>query len=289
MLAFASYFSTIPFSAHATEAPVGPPNGADAFLAGALPPPGTYGVLFLDQYNANQFNDGNRNSVVPNFNANVSVVALKVLHMTGSTVGGGQLGFYGALPLINQSLSAAGASDSRSGIGDVEMGPVLGWHEGDLHWYALATLVTPTGAYDKGRMVNLSSNYVTFRPQFAISYLSKSGLDLSARLNYSFNSKNQATDFQSGQYFGVDYNIGFAINESLKIGLQGYYLHQTTDDQQGGVKVGPNGNRANVMAYGPGIFYQGKSASIEVKYLTETEVENRPQGNLLQLKTVWRF
>lgn len=147
----------------------------------------------------------------------------------------------------------------------------------------------PFGSYDKTRIINLTNGYTTFRPQFGITWLPASGLDLSTRVTYSFNNTNKTTDYKSGQYFHADFNAGYPIGAGFKLGLQGYYLHQTTDDKQGGAKVG-DGNRANVLALGPGLFFQSAAGNaIEVRYLTESDVKNRAQGSSTWVKAVFKF
>jgi hypothetical protein len=265
----------------ATETPVGTPNGADGFFAGALPPAGTYNLLFGNYYRANRYNDGNGNSVVPGFSETAKVIADKILHMTDMHIAGGQVGFYGALALEDVEFAGGTAIE---GLSDPEGGVIVGWHSGDLHYYGLATVVVP---FNGGK---LSNHYTTFRPQMGISYLPASGLDVSARLTYSFNTTNKEDDYKSGQYFHTDFNVGYPIGAGFKAGLQGYYLHQTTNDTKNGVKVGPDGDRGNVLALGPGVIYAPAGGpSIELRYLTEMNVKNRPQGTSTWVKAVWAF
>jgi hypothetical protein len=274
----------------ATEGPVGAPNGADGFFAGALPPAGTYNLAFANYYRANRFNGSNGDSVLPNFSDTAKIFADKILHMTDTHFLGGQVGIYGAVALADINLQVApGVSDSRTGLLDPEGGVIVAWHSPEFHWYGLATVVVPFGAYEKTRLINLTNNYTTFRPQFGISYLPASGLDLSARVTYSFNTTNKATDYKSGQYFHTDFNAGYPVYGGWKAGLQGYYLHQTTNDTQNGVKVG-DGNRANVLALGPGLIYQiAGGSTIEFRYLMETSVKNRTQGDSTWVKAVFAF
>ena len=274
----------------ATENAVSTPNGADGFLAGALPPPGVYNLFFGNYYQSTRLNDNNGNSALPGFKITAKTVADKVVLMTNQTMLGGQVGFYGALGLQNIRIDMPGLSDSRTGLNDIEGGMGVAWHPAeDLHWYGLVSVIAPTGAYDAKRLVNLGSNYTTIRPQFGISYIPKSGLDLSARLTYSFPKENKATNYRSGQYFHVDYNAGFALSDSWKLGLQGYYLQQTTDDKFNGAVVGPDGNRARVLAIGPGVVYQSQGVPYELKYLKETLARNRPSGDSVWMKVALKF
>jgi len=47
--------------------------------------------------------------------------------------------------------------------------------------------------------------------------------------------------------------------------------------------------RGEVLAVGPAVQYQDKNWSIEVKYLKENNVENRPEGHTGLLKFIWAF
>lgn len=276
--------------AWATEGPVGTPNGADGFLAGALPPPGTYNLAFGNHYRATRLNDGDGNSMLPGFKTSATVLADKVLHMTDAQWLGGQVGLYGALALADIKVQITpGLDDHRSGFLDPEGGVIVGWHGQELHGYALATVVVPVGSYDKNRLINLTNNYWTVRPQFGLSWLPASSVDLSTRITYSVNTRNKDTDYRSGQYLHADFNAGFPLAEGWKLGLQGYYLRQTTDDRQGGERVGGDGHRAQVLALGPGLLYQGKAASVEFKVLRETQARYRSSGSSAWLKVVWRL
>jgi hypothetical protein len=274
----------------ATEGPVGTPNGADGFLAGALPPPGTYNLAFGNHYRATRLNDGDGNSMLPGFKTSATVLADKVLHMTNEQWLGGQVGLYGAVALADIKVRIQpGVDDHRIGLLDPEAGVLVGWHGEEFHAYGLGTVVVPVGSYDKNRLINLTNNYWTLRPQFGWSYLPASGIDVSMRWTYSLNTRNRDTGYHSGQYLHADFNAGLPLAQGWKLGLQGYYLHQTTDDKLNGVRVGSDGNRARVLALGPGLFYQGKSASVEFKLLNETQARNRSSGRSAWLKVVWRL
>ena len=71
------------------------------------------------------------------------------------------------------------------------------------------------------------------------------------RWTYSVNTRNKDTDYHSGQYLHADFNAGLPLAAGWKLGLQGYYLHQTTDDERNGARVGSDGNRARVLALLP--------------------------------------
>ena len=263
--------------------------GAEGFLAGALPPPGTYGLVYATQYRSSQFNDGNGNSAIPGFKVTANVLVSRLVHMTGTTLLGGQLGYYGVLPLVDLKVQAAGARDSRTGLGDIEAAPLLAWHGPQWHTAAALAMVLPTGSYSATRMANPGNNITTLRPVVVTSYLTESGLDLSTKLTYSFNRENSDTHYKSGQYLHADFNAGMRVAPAWQVGLQGYLIRQTTDDTQNGATVGPDGNRTRVFALGPAVRWQTSptAPSVELRWLKESGARNHTEGNALWLKVVW--
>jgi len=263
--------------------------GAEGFLAGALPPPGTYGLIYATHYQASRYNGGDGNAAIPGFKVSANVLVGRLVHMTGSSWLGGQLGVYGVLPLVDLKVDAAGASDSRTGPGDVEAAPLLAWHGPQWHTAAALALVLPTGTYDAARMANPGNHITTLRPVFVASYLTEGGLDLSTKISYSIHRENSATHYRSGQYLHADFNAGLRLAPAWQAGLQGYLIRQTTDDTQNGATVGANGNRSRVFALGPGLRCQTSptAPSVEARLLKESGARNHTEGTAFWLKAVW--
>ena len=211
--------------------------------------------------------------------------------MTPQHIAGGQLGLYAAQPLVDLRLNVMGMSDSNSGLGDLIIGSMLGWHKGNHHSVAALEGVLATGDYEDANpqrpvVANLGKNYNTIRPIFAYSYLQPQGWEFSTKMSYSFNSENDDTNYQSGDYFAGDYAIGYQLNDQVKLALEGYVFKQTTDDEVNGVSIG---NKGQALSFGPAIQYQRDNWSLEAKFLKETEVEHRPEGHSSTLKLVWAF
>ena len=64
------------------------PNGAEDFMAGALPPPGTYFKNYLLYYSASQFNDKNGNDLIPDFKLKAAAEVLRFIHVTDTRSSG---------------------------------------------------------------------------------------------------------------------------------------------------------------------------------------------------------
>ena len=118
-------------TAQATEAGGGVyPNGAENYLAGALPPPGLYELTYLTQYNADRFNDGSGPSgFLPGFKLRADALVSRTVYVSDKTFLGANWGGHVIVPLVDLNVEAAGIDDHRRGISDVTVNPlILGWH-----------------------------------------------------------------------------------------------------------------------------------------------------------------
>ena len=277
---------------HATQGGGGAyPNGAEDFMSGALPPPGTYLLNYIEYYSANRLNDNNGNEMMHGFKLNVFADVVRVVHVTRQQVLGASWGMHLFLPLVYMDVKIPGAgSDNRTGLGDIIINPfILGWHGKNWHVATGLDFYLPTGSYDKKRLANTGRNYWTFEPVLAGTYLTDSGFELSGKLMYDFNTKNSDLDYLSGQELHLDYAIGQHLGD-FTAGVAGYFYQQTTDDEQKGKKVSFNdGNKGRVVGVGPALKYQYKNMSFSLKYLFETLVENRPEGGNLWFKCSYAF
>jgi hypothetical protein len=144
----------------------------------------------------------------------------------------------------------------------------------------------PTGSFSKDNLVNPGLNYTTVSPQVALTWLPRTELELSLFATAGFNSTNQATHYESGNYFDLDYSIGYRMVPSLpalQFSLVGYFFDQFSDDKVNGREY-LDGHRGRAFAVGPQIRYQLPRGGIALKWMHEVSVENRPEGARLQLQ-----
>jgi hypothetical protein len=205
-------------------------------------------------------------------------------------------------------------SGKVSALGDTAVFPLyLGWKLNDL-WSLTANPLNfylKTGSYDVRNAQNLGRNYNSWAPQVSVTYFDMgSGREGSAQLNYLKNSRNDATDYKSGDEFFVSYGVYQWLplpdkNNAWKVGLSGYLYRQLTDDKRGNVSVysaqdtQPNifgngvGNRGQVAAIGPSLefYFPAKSPKwiIDVHWDHEFRAKNLPQADRLWLKVAYRF
>jgi len=275
----------------AFEGPQQYPLGAENFMAGALPPPGNYFINYLIYYQGDlQDNDGNELPVDVKATAN----ALRFIYVSNYKLFGGDWGMHAIVPLVYQKLNTpnpAWDNDWVFGLGDITLDPIIiGWHfPPDWHITVGLDIYLPTGKYDENDPTqSIGSNFWSFEPIFAFTYLNQSGFEVSAKLMYNIKTENNDTNYQSGDDFHMDYLIGQHFGP-WAMGLGGYYLKQTQDDELNGQKVDPDGKRAEVFAFGPAVKYDYKGMSFIGTWDHETGVENYFQGNRFFFKFITAF
>jgi len=188
--------------------------------------------------------------------------------------------------------------DTADGIGDMTLIPFwLAWNKGDFKWDVRFDIYAPTGEYTEGRLANVGLNYWTFEPVVSFSYLSsKIGLEISAYAGLDFNTKNDATDYRSGDVFHLDLTVAEHLPLSkyglIGIGFNAFYWNQFTGDSGSGAVLG--GFEGRAQGIGPVISYVsppicGHTILAEVKWLPELDVDNRLSGDHVWFKMVVAF
>jgi hypothetical protein len=264
-------------------------QGSEGFFAGMLPAPGWYGVLYANYYHASRFNDSHGHASIPGFNFSAEVLAGRLFYMSDIKVAGGRLGAFAIGSVAALQNSASSAKDHRNGVGDITVGPTVGWDVGAFHPLVALDVVLPAGGYDRARSLNTGGNYYAFRPIVAFTYLPANGLEVSAKITYTFNLRNADTDYRSGQIFHFDYSVSYPVTAKWRLGVNGYFLNQTTDDYQSGAPVNGDGFRGRVMAIGPAAHFQYGKVGVDLKVFKEFAARNRAEGTSVWAKVVVPF
>lgn len=285
------------------------PNGAEDFVVGALPPPGTYLVNYLIFAQKNDLKNNSGNDVPVEFSADVVAEVPRFIYVSPYTLLGANWAAHIFIPFYSADLeigtSAATPKNivdsDEAGIGDIIFSPlVFGWHFGpNFHTVAAVDFYAPTGDYDMGRPATqvLSRNHWTIEPLVAVTYLWR-GFDFSGKFMYDFNTTNDeylipgttnVVDLDPGQEFHFDWAIGYAAQDGLRGGLVGYNYWQTTDDEVDGVSV--EDSRSRVGGIGLGLKYWPKQGpfSMTLKHYWEYSARNIPTGPQTQFKVSYAF
>nr|HMN56095.1 transporter [Ottowia sp.] len=263
-------------------------HGTENFMVGAVPPPGLYGLVYAEHYSADRMNDSSgRNLGIPGFSVRASALVGRVVWAPGVKLLGGDLVMHAVAPLVNLKVSAMGASQSKTGLGDMTVGFGLGYHHSpQLHSAVALDLILPTGRYDKGEMANIGRNYASIEPVYAVTYVDPKGFNGDLRIGYLLNQRNKDTDYKSGPELHFDYAAGWGLGNGWTLGVGGYYRQQTRLDRQAGVSL-PD-SKTSGMAIGPNLKYDsGKGWFMTAKWQFERKVKNGTQGNALWIKAVF--
>lgn len=266
------------------------PHGVENYMAGALPPPGLYGIVYGNAYSADRVNDANGNSLnIPGFKVNANVVAPRFVWVTGQKLLGGDMVVHAIAPIVNLKVEAGGQSQSKTGLGDMTVGVGTGFHHSpNLHSIVALDVILPTGGYTKGELANIGRNHVAFEPVVAVTQVDPSGLNADIKLGWLVNRRNSATDYTSGQEFHFDYSVGWGLGNGWTVGAGGYLYQQMTADKQNGQTIA--GSKGRALAIGPSVKYDsGKGWFVTAKWQQEMSVRNRAQGHALWLKAVFPF
>ncbi|HJV28132.1 MAG TPA: transporter [Aromatoleum sp.] len=280
------------------------PNGAESWLAGAVPPPGNYFLNYFGHYEG-KLRDGDGDKV-PGASVDAWFDALRFIKMTDTKILGGDWGMHLIVPVVHQEVKLGGDGKSVTGLGDITFNPIIiAWHTKNLHWTVALDLNMPTGKYKSGDpRESIGTNYWSLEPIFAATWLSDDGWELSGKFMYNIKSKNKdfrpapgapKMDYESGDDFHMDYVVGKHFGP-WAVGLSGYYLKQTTNDKLDGdtlsSALGPwsNGRKGEVFAIGPSVSYTNKSGVMFIgQWHHETEAENRFRGDKAWFKLVMPF
>lgn len=134
------------------------------------------------------------------------------------------------LAAANAATLAAANSNSATGIGDLELSPILRWSTEASQTLFVATVIAPTGPFHAGRAANPGAGHFwTFRPAVQYSFIGD-GWDIGSRAAFSVNARDTRTHYRTGDYLNLDATLMKSLSDSLRAGLAGYAVLQTTRD-----------------------------------------------------------
>ena len=183
-------------------------------------------------------------------------------------------------------------SDHADGLGDIMFAPVkIQWAHEALKLETYLNIYAPTGDYEVGRLANPGKNFWTFEPGVAASWISPTiGLELTGFLGYDMNTRNPATNYQSGDQLHFDGTIAEHV-PLFDLGIFGlganvFVYQQVTGDSGGGATLG--GFESSTVGIGPTISYINTIGGVDIvseaKWLPELEVTRRLQGDIVWFK-----
>ena len=241
-----------------------------------------------------------------NLNANVDLVLLNAIYTFATPVLGGQanvglMAIYGRNSTsLNASLagtlSATGPlgntisipfsradsiNSTVEGFGDLYPMFALRWNAGLHNWMTYLTGDIPVGAYDSTRLANIGIGHGAIDAGGGYTYFNPmTGHELSAVLGFTYNLKNQSTQYQNGVDMHLDWGTSRFLSKQVLVGLVGYVYKQIGCDSGSGNRVGCF--QSQVASVGPQIGFIFPVANLQgylnLKGYKEFAAENRPDG-----------
>lgn len=257
------------------------PLGVANFSCCALPPPGVYGMVYYQRYEADVVRgDHGQVTSPPTYRLVANALVPRLVWVTPWQVLGGAVSAHAVVPLVRLEMEVvAGVRETQTGSTDPVTGLAIGWHlSPELHVAVGADVFVPIGTYDKQALANLGRNYWALQPYAGLTYLQGQGLNVDLKAMYQYNFENGESDYLSGQELILDYALGWGVGRGWALGLGGYLYSQVTDDETRG-QVLPQ-RRGRSIAVGPAVRYQSPQGwLITAKYQDEMFVRNRSDGS----------
>ncbi len=281
--------------------------GFTSFVDGGPPAgPGYYFTQYVQYYTADQLNDGSGSAIpFPDPDLEVWVSLSQGIYQSDQELlWGGKWGLDVIVPIVGLDLSYSAAGpfpqDNGTGLGDILVGPFLQWgpvmRDGRpffMHRLELQMLF-PTGKYDEDKALNPGSNFFSFNPYWAATLFLTPNWTATTRVHYLWNAENSdaiggAEKSMAGQAIHLNFATAYAvIPNSLRLGINGYYLKQITDSEVDGQDV--NDSREEVFAIGPGALWSfSQNNHLFFNAYFETSAENRSEGQRYLLRYVHHF
>ncbi len=259
------------------------PDGIETYFMAAMPPPGFYTLLYGGVLNYDKVIGNGGNALpIPGFRVEAEALAPRFVWVTNQQIFGGQLAWGSTVPLLNVTFQANGHTFQDTGLGDISIGPGLGYHFGEHGHMVLATdFFLPTGQYDKNDPASLGKHYYAIQPILALSYVHPTGFNADIKMMYDFNGRNNATATTSGEAAHADFDAGWGLGNGIAVGAGGHIFEQITPDH------GPNSaaGKSRAIGLGPSArYFNGKNFFIAGTLEKEFAVKNRPEGTQLFFK-----
>jgi hypothetical protein len=285
--------------------------GSRDTFAGIVPPPGTYLSFTFDHLEGEV--DGLSVGGLPiraNTDVELFLLRLGVTQSFKGSLWGGTPAINVTVPILDTSLNFIGVTpplagaeieDSTSGLGDLSVTGLVGWHRDKLHYSTGLTVYAPTGDYATATVnvsersidaLSNSKNVWSFQPFVAATWLDpKAGFEASGAASLLFSTKNDATDYQTAPALQLEGAVVQRTKSGWGFGLTGYYYQQLSDDSGSGAEqtrdaLGAKSLKARVAGIGPIVTFSGGQLfggdlSVKIKYVSEFNAKRRFESDVL--------
>jgi hypothetical protein len=207
-------------------------------------------------------------------------LAMQMATIVGSTSANVNGTLLASLPPFSV-LRTDSIGDTVTGFGDLYPLASLKWNLGVNNFMTYVTGDIPVGNYSSMSLANLGMGHGAIDAGGGYTYFNPAtGHEFSAVAGLTYNFMNNATQYQSGVDFHLDWGASQFLSKQFFVGLVGYAYDQVSADSGSGDKVGAFESR--VFAVGPQLGYifpiAGKQGFLGLKSYFEFDAKNRPEG-----------
>jgi hypothetical protein len=234
--------------------------------------------------NANLHASADLAIIVPSYTFATPVLGGQLAVQMGSIVGSTSANVNGTLMATLPPLGVIrtdSIGDTVTGFGDLYPLASLKWNMGVNNFMTYVTGDIPVGNYNSMSLANLGLGHGAIDAGGGYTYFNPAtGHEFSAVAGFTYNFKNQTTQYQSGVDFHLDWGASQFLSKQFFVGLVGYAYDQISADSGAGDRIGAFESR--VFAVGPQIGYifpiADKQGFLGLKSYFEFEARNRPEG-----------
>ncbi|MHA6234524.1 SphA family protein [Pseudomonas fluorescens group sp. PF-69] len=287
--------------------PAGINLGGTSFYDGFAGPPGLSHLVYLKTDSASSFRDkdGHENKAFNDPKLNVITLLNQLSYYSAQTIGAGaHPGWSLIVPIVSLKGdfgdTGAELKDNGTGMGDIVTGPqvqfdpIVDSHNRPVFVQRFALdFILPTGKYDQHKDLNQSSNFYSVNPYWAATWMPAPRWEMSWRLHYLYNFKNDdpasssplvfegqpVRDTQTGEAAWANFTASYEVIPNVSVGLNGYYFKQLEDDEVNGRRL--EDSQEKVLGMGPGLFWRiSEGQGFWLNIYHETDVENRAKNDI---------
>ena len=196
----------------------------------------------------------------------------------------------------NLSLGARSTrkTESTFGLFDLVFTPIIASHHFSQtdHLAFTFSFWAPTGSFEKGRLVNLSTNTWTFIPGVAYTKIfPDANIELTGIWQMEFDTEDHATHYQNGILSDLEVLAIKRFKNGLGIGFVESWIQQVNDDA--GAPAALNGFTGRAFGIGPIATYSAKVGKshldFSARWIHDFGVSKRVEGNGFNFSASLKF
>jgi len=260
--------------------------GIEGMGGPSLPPPGNYYRGYLVHYDIDKLTTDKGKSVPGSNKGKVTALAHRFIRVTEKKFLGADYAFEAIVPMQHTSLDfkVAGVNSSKSGVGDIFLGPViLGWHGQQWDSVFAAGMWFDTGSTSKPASPGLGYKSLMFTLGGTYYLDAPKSWSLSALSRYEINGNKKGLD--QGDSFLVEWAAGKRLDNGIELGVIGYDGWQLENNQtQSKAKI-----EKHAVGVETGYFWGNLGFGMKAAYLNEYKTKNSTEGNIFRLQFTKAF